>query len=276
MKWNDKAAEAVSRVPFFIRKRVKKKIEEEARLSGASEVTIGHVDACRQRFLNNMDDEVKGYQVETCFGPSGCPNRAVRDDDFARELESLAARKNLRSFLKDRVPGPLKLHHEFTISISDCPNACSRPQIADIGLIAAAMPLVEPSACTACGACKVTCCEDAVRLSENAESVEIAPDKCLACGACVKACPSNALHVGSTGYRVMLGGKLGRRPQLAKELDRIFCKREALEIVDRCLQLYMSLNKAGERFGEVLNRTNTRNPFDGVSSKLCFKKTKNI
>jgi anaerobic sulfite reductase subunit C len=273
MKWTEEATQAVSRVPFFVRKRVKKKVEEEARLRGAPEVTMEHVHACRQRFLNNMEDEVKGYQVETCFGPGGCPNRAVRDDDLARELEALAAGKNLRDFLKERVRGPLKLHHDFRISVSDCPNACSRPQIADVGLIAAAVPRVEPSACTACGACIASCREDAIRLSEDGESVEIDAEKCLACGACVKVCPSEALRVECSGYRVLLGGKLGRHPQLARELDGIFFKKEVVETVDRCLQLYMSLNVAGERFGEVLNRTDDQFLSDAVSSKSCSKKT---
>ena len=30
MNWNNKAIEALSRVPFFVRKRVKKRVEEEA------------------------------------------------------------------------------------------------------------------------------------------------------------------------------------------------------------------------------------------------------
>lgn len=52
-------------------------MEEEAAGHDASEVTIEHVRACQKRFLDRMEDEVRGFQVETCFGPGGCPNRAV-------------------------------------------------------------------------------------------------------------------------------------------------------------------------------------------------------
>jgi dissimilatory sulfite reductase (desulfoviridin) alpha/beta subunit len=45
--------------------------------------------------------------------------------------------------LKKIVRGSLRIHHEFRISISDCPNACSRPQITDIGLIGACHPVVK-------------------------------------------------------------------------------------------------------------------------------------
>jgi hypothetical protein len=88
-------------------------------------VTLNHVHACKQKFIKNMEDEVKGHQVETCFGPGGCPNRAVEDSDLVRDLEDLLASKNLRAFLKESVNGPLKLHHEFRVSMSDCPNLAS-------------------------------------------------------------------------------------------------------------------------------------------------------
>ena len=152
MKWRKEAEEAVSRVPFFVRKRVKRRVEEEATRCGAKEVDIEHVKTCQKRYLSRMEDEVKGYQVETCFGPSGCPNRAVIDEEFPAKLETLLAHQDLRSFLKERVKGPLKLHHEFRLSVSDCPNACSRPQIVDVGLIGACLPEITEDRCSECGA----------------------------------------------------------------------------------------------------------------------------
>ena len=63
------------------------------------------------------------------------------------ELKLLES-ENLKEFLKERVKGPLKLHHEFRVSVSDCPNACSRPQIVDLGLIGALRPGPGEGACT--------------------------------------------------------------------------------------------------------------------------------
>ena len=255
MRWSRQAEEAVSRVPFFVRKRVRRKVEEEAARKGGREVTLEHVDSCRQRFLKNMEDEVKGYQLENCFGPGGCPNRAVADDDLIPRLEALIVGKNLRKFLKQRVQGPLKLHHEFRVSVSDCPNACSRPQIADLGLIGAVRPRLMQGACVQCGACVEICRESALRLPEGAEDPILEPEKCVACGQCIAVCPSAALEKDSEGYRILIGGKLGRHPQLATELDGIHSKKEVLELVEKCLRHYLNHNTQGERFGEIINLT---------------------
>jgi dissimilatory sulfite reductase (desulfoviridin) alpha/beta subunit len=69
-------------------------------------------------------------------------------------------------FLKERVGGHLRMHTEFRISISDCPNACSRPQIVDVGLIGACRPEVTGEDCTLCGECRQICRENAISLKQ--------------------------------------------------------------------------------------------------------------
>jgi dissimilatory sulfite reductase (desulfoviridin) alpha/beta subunit len=255
MKWTGEAEQAVSRVPFFVRKRVKKRVEEEAGRLGSREVTIDHVHTCQKKYLSNMEEEVKGFQVETCFGPSGCPNRAITDNGMAGRIERLLAGKNLKSFLKEKVKGPLKIHHEFRISISDCPNACSRPQIADIGLIGANRPEVSDSPCTGCGACVESCRENAIIFKDAESGPHIDYTKCLSCGKCISACPSGTLRSVQTGWRILIGGKLGRHPQLGTELKGIYSCEQAVLMIERCLDFYMAHNLDGERFGEVINRT---------------------
>jgi anaerobic sulfite reductase subunit C len=256
MRWKKEAEEAVSRVPFFVRKRVKKRVEDEATRSGAREVTLQHVRTCQQRFLNRMEEEVKGYQVETCFGPSGCPNRAVISEDLPETLETLLSRRDLRSFLKERVKGPLKMHHEIRISVSDCPNACSRPQIVDIGLIGACVPEITEETCSECGACMEACKENAISVQDGQPYID--ESKCLLCGQCARACPTGTLKEGQKGYRVLVGGKLGRHPRLAEELSGIFSQDEAHKIVEKCLDLYQERSVHGERLGEILEHMGKR------------------
>jgi anaerobic sulfite reductase subunit C len=110
-------------------------------------------------------NEVRGYQVETCAGPRGCSNRAIICEGLAEEIGKHLSKQDLKSFLQRIVRGPLKVHHELRISISDCPNACSRPQIADIGLIGACHPIVTDEICSGCGACVETCREEAIALT---------------------------------------------------------------------------------------------------------------
>ena len=250
MQWSEEAEKAVSRVPFFVRKRVRKKVEGEAGRRGASRVTMDHVDACRERFLNRMDEEVRGYQVETCFGHGGCPNRAVDCEGFVEEAENRMARADLRSFLKEKTGGPLKLHHEFRVSISDCPNACSRPQIADLGFIGACAPVINQESCTGCGACVAVCREGAISLSDDRAVVNGA--RCVRCGRCVGACKAGAIKDGEKGYRILLGGKLGRHPRLAEEIPGIHSADQALKILERVVEEYCRRCRKGERLGEIL------------------------
>lgn len=252
MNWSEEAQMAVAKVPFFVRRRVTRKVEEEALRCGAGEVLLEHVETCQKRFLNRMEEEVKGYQVETCFGQSGCPNRAVAGDDLSRRVEDRIARRDLKSFLKERVQGPLKLHHEFRVSIADCPNACSRPQIADLGLIGARRPEVSEAPCSQCGACVEVCREGAISLCAEGPAVDAA--QCLSCGQCLNVCPTGTLREAARGYRIQVGGKLGRHPRLAVELPGIHDPDETLRMVDRCLDHYQRHCQRGERFGDILAR----------------------
>jgi anaerobic sulfite reductase subunit C len=261
MKWTREAEEAVCKVPFFVRKRVRKRVEEEAARVRAGQVTLEHVKNCQQRFLGRMEEEVKGYQVETCFGPSGCPNRAMACDELPGKIEDLLSRRDLRSFLAGKVKGPLKLHHEFRVSISDCPNSCSRPQIADLGLVGARRPRISPEPCSQCGACVETCREGAIWMEGNGPVID--GDKCVSCGQCIAACPTGTLQEEKKGLRVQVGGKLGRHPRLAEELPGIHSPEETLEIIGRCLDHYQEHCQRGERFGEVLEKTGIKELADG-------------
>jgi dissimilatory sulfite reductase (desulfoviridin) alpha/beta subunit len=201
-----------------------------------------------------MEDEVQGYRVEACFGSSGCPNRAVADEDMVQRLETVASSKHIRQFLTERVSGKLKLHHEFQIVLADCPNACSRPQIADIGILGACRPAATDAECSKCGACVGACREGAITFADHAVCPEIDFTKCLSCGQCISVCPTGTLARGAGGYRVLVGGKLGRHPQLGRELPGILTKEEALHFVEAAMDFYKDENQHGERLGEVLNR----------------------
>jgi dissimilatory sulfite reductase (desulfoviridin) alpha/beta subunit len=158
--------------------------------------------------------------------------------------------------LAEKVKGPLKLHHEFRVSISDCPNACSRPQIADIGLIGARRPHISSEECIQCGACVEACREGAIVLAGNWPVIDW--QKCVFCGQCISACPTRTLQDEKRGFRIQVGGKLGRHPRLAEELPEIFSEEETLKMVGRCLDHYQKHCRHGERFGEVLERTGLR------------------
>ncbi len=253
MEWSDEAAAAVARVPFFVRKRVRKKVEEEARRQGSRQVAMHHVESAQARYMGNMEAEMKGYQVETCFGPSGCPNRLGDDERLAARIEDYLASLDLKAFLRERVNGPLKMHHEFRVSISDCPNGCSRPQIVDIGLLGACQPGLTAMECSHCNGCVESCREAAIELIDGCCPV-IDFNRCLACGHCLRACPTGTLAEAAQGYRILVGGKLGRHPQLGRELPGIFSADQALTVIERCLALFREHFDGHGRFGDIVNR----------------------
>ncbi len=264
MKWTPEADDTIKKVPFFVRKKVRARVEKEAREAGKTVITLADVKATQARYLGNMSSEIKGYQLDTCFGPSGCPNRAVVSDGLLQKIEGLLKAEDLLGFLKASVNGDLKFHHEFRITLADCPNACSQPQIKDIGIIGACTPQLTAEPCTLCEACLDACKEKAITLDSEKEGPQIDMDLCLYCGKCMQACPTGTIAEGRKGFRVQLGGKLGRHPQLAKELPGIYSEEQVLLIVKECLQFYKQTSKQGERFGQIL----TPADFDEIAERF--------
>lgn len=201
-----------------------------------------------------MMKENIGFRLETCVGALGCPNRVITGQGQGEEIKALLQERDWQTFFRNIVPGPVKSHHEFRVSISDCPNACSQPQIADIGLIGASPPVFCPGLCNRCGACSKACHEGAISFPAGASGVPcVDPARCVACGKCTDvSCPGNVVRKGKAGYRILLGGKLGRHPKLATELPALLAPEEILTCIECCADYYMAHCRRGERLGELL------------------------
>ncbi|MDJ0818860.1 MAG: 4Fe-4S binding protein [Desulfobacterales bacterium] len=252
MDWSKEAENAVKKVPFFVRKRVRAKVEKEAREAGKRRISLADVKTTQARFLKRMSSEIKGYQVDACFGPGGCPNRAVIGDGLVEQIEKVLKQADLLEFLKKKVQGELKFHHEFRVTLSDCPNACSQPQIKDIGIIGACAPMITGEECTRCEACVDACKEDAIFLATEGPCPQIDDARCLYCGQCMQVCPTGTLVEGIKAFRVQLGGKLGRHPRLAREMPGIYSEQQVLDIINHCIEFYKANSQHGERFSQIL------------------------
>ncbi|MGA8181588.1 MAG: 4Fe-4S dicluster domain-containing protein [Desulfobacterales bacterium] len=253
VKWTPDAETEIKKVPFFIRKKVRSRIENDIAAAGKQIVSLSDVKAAQARFMSKMNEDIKGYQVETCFGSSGCPNAANTCDILVKKIDSILENADLLNFLKKQVKGDLKYHHEFRVTLAECPNACSQPQIKDVGIIGAVIPEVTNEMCTGCGACVEACIEKRITLDARKNIPAIDHERCLKCGRCIQACPSETLAAKKKGFRIQLGGRLGRHPRLAVEVEGIFSETEVLCLVKNCIDYYKKHSKHGERFAEIFD-----------------------
>jgi len=263
MEWTKEAENKIKKVPFFVRKKVRLRIEEQVAESGKKTVYVDDVNAVRKRFVEKMDSEIKGYQIDTCFGHQGCPNRANTGDRLLKEIESILKKANLLSFLKQNVGKDLKFHHEFRVTISECPNACSQPQIKDIGIIGAIIPVITGKECTFCRLCVQECIDNCIEFKEDKNRPAIDFKRCAKCGKCTAVCPTGTVAVEEKGFRIQLAGKLGRHPRLAQELPGFYTENEVINIVQDCIAFYKQNSKHGQRFSEIF----TQSDFNKMAAK---------
>jgi dissimilatory sulfite reductase (desulfoviridin) alpha/beta subunit len=207
--------------------------------------------------VTGKTEPVTGYVVSVCSGGRGCAHAAFPAADLAGELTCLLEQADIPGFLRNALGENLRPHHAVRVSLSDCPNACSRPQIADIGIIGAKVPGVGENACTGCNACLQTCPDQAIRLTDSPDGVQkpvIDLTRCQRCGKCIHVCPSQSLETVQTGFRVLLGGRLGRHPRLAMEMPDLYSRDQVLSIVDTCLNYYKAHSRNGKRFSHLFAR----------------------
>ncbi|RLB61984.1 MAG: sulfite reductase [Deltaproteobacteria bacterium] len=262
MEWQPEAEKKLSRSPSFIRKKIRTMVEAEASSQGALLVTVKHLLDCREKFFAKQKtsrESLPGYSLETCLGSDGCPNNLIDDYQLIEQLETLLASRDLPTFFRKKVTGPPKFHHQFSIVIAGCPNACSRPQIADLGIIGVSQPRISEEACSGCGICVENCPDQAITLGKDGLSPTLSTPPCLSCGRCIVVCPTETIIESTRGFRLLVGGKLGRHPQLGQELPGIYSARETLTMAKKCLDIFQQHNQYGERFGEVLKHLEPTN-----------------
>jgi dissimilatory sulfite reductase (desulfoviridin) alpha/beta subunit len=141
---------------------------------------------------------------------------------------------------------------KIKFAVTGCPNSCAKPQENDLGVMGIRMPAIDTDACSGCGTCTFMCPEKAIVLDN--EKIKILWDKCNLCGACVGTCPSDLITEEWTGYKILVGGKIGKHPKLGTELIDVKSPQEAVAIFRKIINWAKMNAKTGERLGICLDR----------------------
>jgi dissimilatory sulfite reductase (desulfoviridin) alpha/beta subunit len=268
--WEQEAERQLQKLPFFLRPLVRKKVEERVQDRGRGKVTLYDYQEAESRFramaVGKEDNELKSMMpqdnvpgadtvvVETCHGElRECPNLLLTPSEWREAIENWLHENRISERLRARIKGDKVLfHHKFRISISGCPNACSRPQIADLGLVGFVQPEVDPAECKSCGACQETCPDAAIIVDEAPPLFDRI--SCLGCKKCHEICPHDCIGLSEPGARIMAGGKLGRHPRLAEVIAEAKNTSEMIKLLERMINDFIERSGCEERFGDYWAR----------------------
>jgi anaerobic sulfite reductase subunit C len=173
-----------------------------------------------------------------CQGDTVCPRGLVNPQDIAQKLD--------KKYFAMEVP------HKFKISISGCPASCAKPQENDFGIMGGVDPKWLEDLCIGCGLCQEICRKDAIFVEDGV--VFFDREKCDFCGDCISSCPTDAWIIDKTGFTLLIGGKVGRFPQLGVKFAELVSETELFEILEKTIQFFHENARKGERIGDTIQR----------------------
>lgn len=172
----------------------------------------------------------------------------------------------------------VKLPHKFKIAVGGCPNNCVKPDLNDFGIIGQKVPDINDELCRGCKKCaiEVQCPINAANVQEG--KLVIPEDVCNNCGRCDGKCPFGAVSHGLTGYKVVIGGRWGKRSAEGQPLHKVFrTKEEVLSVLEKSLLLFREQGKTGERFSDTISRIGFNNVEEQLlSDEILARKDKII
>lgn len=172
----------------------------------------------------------------------------------------------------------VKLPHKFKIAVGGCPNNCVKPDLNDFGIIGQYMPLLNEEKCKGCNRCVIeeTCPIQVAKLQDG--RLVIPEDSCNHCGRCIGKCPFGAVKTGIYGYKVVIGGRWGKKSANGQAIQKVFTtKEEVLSVLEKAILLFREQGKTGERFSDTIARLGFTNVEEQLlSDELLARKNEII
>ena len=215
--------------------------------------------------------------LEKALAKNGTPIGSERDEivnviacpgiercKFANiDTASLAHKIDQKLFGKEM---PVKIR----IAVSGCPNACTSPMLNEIGIIGRIRPLRITGQCTGCGTCVKYCKENAI-IIRNGISV-LKDNLCVQCGVCVQSCPFDLLKAEHRHYLILVGGRRGRHPHIARKLVTIDDEDTAVFVVEKIVNWVYRRAWSGRLLSEQMDDLQFETFRDEIKQQIAAKK----
>ena len=133
----------------------------------------------------------------------------------------------------------MPLPHKFKIAVGGCPNNCVKPDLNDLGVVGQRVPVPDTEKCRGCKKCQIekNCPIHAAKLEDGKISID--PDACNHCGRCKGKCPFGAVEEYREGYKILIGGRWGKKTACGRPLPRLFTtEEEVMTVIDRAILLF--------------------------------------
>ncbi|MBI5789514.1 MAG: 4Fe-4S binding protein [Candidatus Schekmanbacteria bacterium] len=206
-------------------------------------IQLKDIDAVKDELAKvGLTPGVCGPRVRTviaCQGDILCPYGLVN-------VEEIGIKADQRYYGKE-------LPHKFKFAFSGCINSCAKPQENDFGSIGVVEPGWDGANCSQCHLCEGVCSSQAITF-DSMERLQYDPAKCNLCGDCIRVCPTDCWKAKQVGHTVFVGGRIGRHPELGRELVVMVDDERLFALMDKTLDFYIKYGNRGERFGSTINR----------------------
>ena len=204
MEWDEEASLRLEKIPVFVRRMARSKIEKRASDKGKNIVTLEDVEDAKAGFMGTgsaksdkgvinanpfsldsksgedkfeilkRSDEYSEedglpamYTIEICRGEDvECPFLIAGIKGLRQKMKERLRETGFSKKLISRIDGKILPHQRLKIAIASCPNCCSMPQIRDFGVhVRATVSVDEDFECNGCGNCLRACKEGAIKIT---------------------------------------------------------------------------------------------------------------
>jgi len=187
---------------------------------------------------------VGSRNISACIGDSVCRFANFDTTALAKELEA-------RFFEND---------YHLKLAIAGCPNDCAKVWVQDIGIIGTTLPEHNEERCIGCETCAKRCrtfCHGSIEMKGRLPMRD--PKTCTYCGECVLVCPTMAWARKKTMYRLIIGGRTGKKEvRLARPfIDFIYEKDAIFKVIENTFKFidrFIDRTLKKEHLGYIIER----------------------